>query len=114
MSPPERKVAFVLADMFEDSEFATPYAAVREAGHEAVVIGLGKGKQVSGMKGRETFVVEHGPDGADVSEFDALVIPGGYSPDKLRVNEEIVAFVRGMTEAGKPVAAICHAGWLLA
>jgi len=87
---------------------------VRDAGHEAVVIGLEEGKKVTGKKGNETFVVERGPDGADVSEFDALVIPGGYSPDHLRMNEQIVAFVRGMVEAGKPVAAICHAGWLLA
>jgi deglycase len=108
------KVAFVLDNTFEDSEFAQPYEAVREAGHEAVVIGLEKGKKVSGKKGKETFVVERGPDGADVSEFDALVIPGGYSPDHLRTNPQIVDFVRGMTEAGKPVAAICHAGWLLA
>jgi protease I len=114
MAPTARRVAFVLADDFEDSEFAEPYAAVREAGHETVVIGLRAGNKVNGKKGKETFVVERGPDAADVSQFDALVIPGGYSPDKLRVNEQIVAFVRGMTEAGKPVAAICHAGWLLA
>jgi protease I len=108
------KVAFVLDKDYEDSEFTEPYTAVRDAGHEAVVIGLEKGKEVKGKKGRETFVVERGPDGANVDEFDALVIPGGYSPDHLRMNDEIVSFVRGMTEAGKPVAAICHAGWLLA
>jgi protease I len=108
------KVAFVLDKDFEDSEFSEPYTAVRDAGHEAVVIGLQKGKEVKGKKGKETFVVERGPDGAKVDEFDALVIPGGYSPDHLRMNDQIVSFVRGMAESGKPVAAICHAGWLLA
>lgn len=49
-----------------------------------------------------------------VDDFDALVIPGGYSPDKLRINEGMVEFTREFVQSGKPVAAICHAGWMLA
>jgi protease I len=108
------KIVFVLDDMFEDSEFKVPYDAVREAGHDAVVVGLEAGKKVTGKRGRESFVVELGPEGADAADYDALVIPGGFAPDKLRMNDRIVALVRDLTGAPKPVAAICHAGWLLA
>ena len=108
------KIAFVLDEMFEDSEIKVPYDAVRDAGHEAVVIGLEAGKKVTGKRGEESFPVELGPEDARAADYDALVIPGGYSPDKLRMNERIVALVRELAEAGKPVAAICHAGWLLA
>lgn len=107
------KVAFVLADDFEDSEFAVPYQRVTAAGHEAVVVGKEKGAEVRGKKGKESFVIEANPDMVDSAEFNALVVPGGYSPDKLRTDEKIVAFVKGFGEADKPIAFICHAGSLL-
>lgn len=107
------KVAFVLADDFEDSEFRVPYDRLREAGHEVTVIGSQAGKEVKGKKGKETFALEGTPDSVDVDGFDALVIPGGYSPDKLRTDAGVVSLVRKLSEAGKPIAAICHAGSLL-
>jgi protease I len=108
------RIAFLLDDNYEDSEFRVPYDRLREAGHDVVVIGLEKGKQVSGKKGGDTFAVEAGPDAADPDAFDAVVVPGGYSPDKVRTQPELVALTRAAAEAGKPVAAICHAGWVLA
>ena len=107
------KVAFVLADDFEDSEFRVPYDRLREAGHEITVIGTEAGKEVEGKRGKETFTPEATPDQVSPEEFDALVVPGGYSPDKLRTNEGVVKFVQGFFAADKPVAAICHAGSLL-
>lgn len=107
------KVAFVLADDFEDSEFKVPYDRLREAGHEVTVIGPEAGKEVKGKKGKVTHTLDAGPDAADVGRFDAVVVPGGYSPDKLRTNRDIVSFVKDMDAEGKPVAAICHAGSLL-
>ena len=107
------KVAFVLADDFEDSEFKVPYDKLKAAGHEIVVIGTDNGKTVKGKKGRETFTIEATPDDLDPSESDALVIPGGYSPDKLRTHPAIVDFVTKIAAEDKPVAAICHAGSLL-
>jgi protease I len=108
------KVAFIMDEMFEDSEFRQPYERVREAGHEPVVIGLEKGKRIEGKKGKETASTDVGIDEVRPEEFDALVIPGGYSPDKIRANDAMVRFTRSIHEAGKPVAAICHAGWMLA
>lgn len=107
-------VAFILDEMFEDSEFKVPYDRVREAGYEAIVVGLEKGKTVQGKKGKESITIEMSAEEADPADFDALVIPGGYSPDKIRTNEKMVAITKNMVNSGKPVAAICHAGWMLA
>jgi deglycase len=108
------KVAFIMDEMFEDSEFKVPYERVKQAGHEPLVIGLEKGKKLTGKKGDETVVTEASIDDVSPDQFDALVIPGGYSPDKIRVNDKMVGFTRSLFQAGKPVAAICHAGWMLA
>ena len=107
------KVAFVLADDFEDSEFRVPYDRITGAGHEATVIGPEAGTEVTGKKGNETFTIEATPDQVSAEEFDALVVPGGYSPDKLRTDEGTVKFVQGFFGSGTTVAAICHAGSLL-
>jgi protease I len=108
------KVAFIVDEMFEDSEFRLPYDRVKEQGHQPTIVGLEKSKKLEGKKGDETITIEVGIDEVQPDSFDALVIPGGYSPDKIRTNEKMVAFTRAMVEAGKPVAAVCHAGWMLA
>jgi protease I len=107
------RIAFVLADDFEDAEFKDPYDRVTAAGHDVTVIGMEKGAEVAGKKGRERFVIEADASMVDANDFDALVVPGGYSPDHLRMDDGIVAFTREMGRAGKPVAFICHAGSLL-
>ncbi|HWC11676.1 MAG TPA: type 1 glutamine amidotransferase domain-containing protein [Acidimicrobiales bacterium] len=107
------KVAFVLADMFEDSEFRVPYDRIRDAGHDVTVVGQEAGKELEGKQGDEKVTAEATPDSVSASDFDALVIPGGYSPDKLRTHGGLVKFVRAFFDADKPVAAICHAGSLL-
>ena len=108
------KVAFIMDNVFEDSEFRVPYDRVKEAGHEPVVIGLEKGKELEGKKGKEKVTTDASIEDVSAQDFDALVIPGGYSPDLIRTNEKMVSFVRSLYEGQKPVAAICHAGWLLA
>jgi protease I len=108
------KVAFIIDEMFEDSEFRVPYDEVRSAGHEAVIVGLSSGKKLEGKKGKETITTDVSIDEVSPEDFDALVIPGGYSPDKVRANEKMVSLTRSIFQAGKPTAAICHAGWVLA
>ena len=108
------KIAFILDEMFEDSEFRVPYDRAKEAGHEPIVVGLESGKELEGKKGDETIISDIGISEARADEFAALVIPGGYSPDKIRTNEHMVELTRTIYEQGKPVAAICHAGWMLA
>lgn len=107
------RIAFVLAEDFEDSEFTHPFDALRDAGHDTVVIGTEEGEKLTGKRGDATVVVDTTTDHVTVDEFDALVIPGGYSPDKLRLDDGVVRFTREFFHSGKPVAAICHAGQLL-
>lgn len=107
------RVAFIMDNMFEDSEFEIPAERVREAGHEPVVVGLEAGKELKGLKGK-MVQTDMGVDEAIPDEFDAVIIPGGYSPDKIRSSPEMIDLVRTVYSAGKPVAAVCHAPWVLA
>jgi protease I len=111
-----RKVAVLATDGFEQSELEKPVAALKEAGASVDVISL-KAGQIQGMehddKGRMVEVDKVLSD-VQASDYDALVLPGGVgNPDKLRVKDEAVAFVRSFAEAKKPIAAICHGPWTL-
>jgi len=107
------KVAVVIAEMFEDSEYAQPAEALKKAGHEPVHIGLKSGVTVKGKKQGTPVKIDKTAPEVKVADFDALLIPGGYSPDHLRVDEQMVRFVKEFVESGKPVCAICHAPQLL-
>lgn len=107
------KIACLLDSGFEDSEFQQPYQAFKEAGHPVTIIGLERGKELKGKKGQVTTKADIGIDEARPEQFDALFIPGGYSPDHLRANPKMVAFVKPFFEANKPVFAICHGPQLL-
>jgi len=108
-----KKIAVIIADLFEDSEYTEPAKAFRNAGYKLQHIGLKAGETVKGKKKATPVNIE--ADFKDVSpgDFDALLIPGGYSPDKLRGEEEAVEFTRRFFESGKPVFAICHAPQIL-
>lgn len=107
------KVAMVIGQDFEDSEFRVPYDALREAGHEVTLVGVKAGEQVAGKKGKETAKVEVAADGKDAAKYDAMAIPGGASPDHLRIESNVVDFVRAFVATGKPIAAVCHGPQLL-
>jgi protease I len=102
------KVACVLANGFEDSEFRQPYDALREAGHDVTIVGLQAGQELKGDKGRETATVERSFTEVRPDQFDALLLPGGSSPDRLRAHPVAVAFVKAFFDARKPIMAICH------
>jgi protease I len=108
------KVAFIVDEMFEDSEFRYPYDQLKQLGHDPVIVGLEAGKKIDGKKGKETITTEVSIGEVSADEFDGVVIPGGYSPDKIRLNDGMVSLTRAIFEARRPVAAICHAGWMLA
>jgi protease I len=107
------KVACVLAPDFEDSEFSEPYEAFMEAGHEVTIIGLERSATLMGKKGAARAVVEKSFADVSPDQFEALLIPGGGSPDKLRAHDAPVSFVKSFMRAGKPVFAICHGPQLL-
>jgi protease I len=99
--------------LFEDPEFQKPYDALRNEGHEVVVIGRKKGEALEGHRGQVKAKTDLSIDDADVEDFDVLFIPGGYSPDNLRADPRFVNFVRDFDATGKPIAAICHGPQLL-
>ena len=107
------RIACVLAADYEDSEFQDPYEAFLQAGHEVTVVGLKAGVALRGKKGQVDAVVEKSFDDVSPTDFDALFIPGGNSPDKLRAHDEAVVFTKAMMTASKPVLAICHGPQLL-
>jgi len=102
------KVACVLANGFEDSEFTQPYNALREAGHDVTIVGVIAGEQLRGNKGHDIGIVDKAFDHVRPGEFDALLIPGGFSPDRLRAHQSAVDFVKSFFDARKPIFAICH------
>ncbi len=107
------KIAFVLGEDFEDSEFRKPYDALKASGHTIDIIGAKAGATVKGKKGKEKIRIEKAAGDVDASSYDALVIPGGYSPDHLRMDDKVVALTQTMLREGKVVAAVCHGPQLL-
>ena len=108
-----KKIAVLITDEFEDSEFTSPAEAFRKAGHEVVTIDTQAGKTVKGHKGEANVTIDKSIDDVTAAEFDALLLPGGHSPDTLRGDERFVTFTRDFVASGKPVFAICHGPQLL-
>jgi protease I len=111
-----KKVAILATDGFEQSELLEPRKALDEAGATTQVVSPA-GKKIKGWDqkdwGKEVSV-DVPLDSANAEEFDALLLPGGVmNPDQLRMNPTAVQFVKQFTDAGKPVAAICHGPWTL-
>ncbi len=111
-----KKIAILVADGFEQEELVEPRNALKNAGAQALIVSPVKGK-VRGWQHKEwgdTFPVDIPLEGADPSDFDGLLLPGGVmNPDVLRSNQSAVQFVRKFFAQGKPVAAICHGPWTL-
>jgi len=107
------KIAVIITDMFEDIEYTRPTEAFREMGYYLVHVGLERGTIVKGKASGTPVKIDQAVSDASVDDFDALFIPGGYSPDRLRINDDAVRFVREFVTSGKPVLTICHAPQLL-
>ncbi|SDQ04540.1 protease I [Virgibacillus subterraneus] len=108
-----KKIAAVLTNMFEDVEYTGPAKEFKDAGHEVVTIEKEKGKQVTGKNNEATVIIDESIDDVNPEEFDALFIPGGFSPDQLRADERFVTFAKHFMDVKKPVLAICHGPQLL-
>ena len=112
----DKRVAFLAADGVEQIELTEPWKAVESEGGTPELISLESG-EVQGfdhLDKDQTFAVDRTVADASPDDYDGLVLPGGVAnPDFLRTNEDAVRFVRSFFEAGKPVAAICHAPWTL-
>jgi len=106
------KIAILATDGFEEAELIYPFYRLKEAGHESILISLGK-RPIEGKFGyvmKPSFKIDEvSPD-----EYDGVIIPGGTkNPDHLRRNKNILEFVHKINEQNKLVGAVCHAGWVL-
>jgi len=106
-----KRVAVLVADLYQELEFWYPYLRLKEEGAEVVAVGPEEGEYKSklGYPAKADLAAAM----ARAEDFDAVIIPGGYAPDYMRRSPELVALVRKMAEQGKVVAAICHGGWML-
>ena len=107
----QARVLILAADDFEDMELLYPLYRLREEGVDVTLAGLG-GRAVTGKKGHGPVEVDTSTGAVQAGDFDALVIPGGYAPDKLRRPDHVLDLVRSFDRDGKPIAFICHAGWV--
>jgi protease I len=107
----DKAVLVLAADLFEDMELLYPVFRLREEGVAVTIAGLDD-KPVHGKKGYGPLEVDSTVDAVSASAFDALVIPGGFAPDKLRRSETVLQLVRDFHRTDKPIAFICHAGWV--
>jgi protease I len=108
-----KRVAMLVEDEFEDRELTGPLEALRAAGVTVTVIGPTAGATFTGKRGEAVVVSDLAAGAARMKDFDALVIPGGHAPDKMRMRHAMVDLARDAMDAGKPVAAICHGPSLL-
>lgn len=107
------QIACVLGQGFEDSEFRVPYDRLKSEGYRVDIIGVKAGEELKGYKGKEKIKAELGIDQVKSDDYDALLIPGGQSPDHLRADRRMVEFVKAFDSAGKLIAAVCHGPQLL-
>ncbi|WP_256106018.1 type 1 glutamine amidotransferase domain-containing protein [Streptomyces sp. ODS05-4] len=111
------QIAFLVApEGVEQVELTEPWQAVKDSGDTPVLVSTDSGEiqAFNHLDKADTFPVDRTVAEVSAADFDALVLPGGVAnPDFLRTDEKAVGFVRGFFEAGKPVAAICHAPWTL-
>ncbi|WLR48491.1 type 1 glutamine amidotransferase domain-containing protein [Halobacillus litoralis] len=107
------KIACVMTSMFEDVEYTQPAEAFSKEGHEVTTIEWEAGKEVEGKQGEASVKIDTSIDDVKPEDFDALFIPGGFSPDILRGDEKFVSFAKHFMDEKKPVFAICHGPQLL-
>ena len=105
-----KRVLFFVAPLYEDLELWYPKIRLEEEGATCVVAGLGE-KIYQGKRGYP-IVPDTNVDQVQAADFDGLVIPGGYAPDILRRSARVLELTRQIHAAGKPIAFICHAGWV--
>jgi protease I len=111
-----KRIAFVATDGVEQVELTEPWKAVEEAGGQPELISIEDGEILgyNHLDKADTFPVDKTASEANAGDYDGLVLPGGVAnPDRLRTDEDVVGFITGFFEEGKPVAVICHGPWTL-
>ena len=107
-----KKVLIFIENGFEDAEFIYPYYRFQGEGYTVDIVEPKRGETYSGKHG-VPFKAELSPGEVKLTEYDAIVIPGGRAPDRMRINQGLVSIVRHANKMGKPIAAICHGPQML-
>jgi protease I len=108
-----KRIALLVGPGYEDLEFWVPLMRLQEEGAEVTVVGLRADESYASKSGGLEATAQVGADQVTARQFDAVVVPGGWAPDKLRRYESVRALVRETVEQGKVVASICHGGLVL-
>jgi protease I len=106
-----KSAAVMIGPRFEDTEATYPYYRLQEEGAEVQLIGIEVGQELTGKHG-QPLTTDGAASDLSAEDLDLLVIAGGMGPDKLRTDDGVQRLVREMDVAGKPIAFICHAGWV--
>lgn len=114
MKQTTKKVAFLLADGFEDSEMQNPYDAMVKNGNDAVIISMLGNEELHGKNGTIAYTSHLSAKEAKAADYEAIIIPGGKSPEKLKHHPDMIRLVQEADKAGITIAAICHGPQLLA
>lgn len=108
-----KRIAILAEDNFEDSELVEPLRAMKDVGARVMIVGSGSKKSYKGKRGSVEVTIDTSADKVEASQFDAIIIPGGYAPDKMRLHQSMVDLVRNAYAEGKIIAAVCHGPQLL-
>lgn len=108
-----KRIAILAEEDFEDSELIEPVRALKDAGARVLIVGSGSQETYRGKRGGAIVKVDVSADKVKAEDFDAVIVPGGYAPDKMRLHQTMIDLVKKAHDLGKVVAAICHGPQLL-
>jgi deglycase len=108
-----KKAAILVEEIYNEFELWIPYYRLKEEGVEVTIVGTGTATVYHGKHGIPA-AIDRDASQVGAADFDAVVIPGGYAPDKMRLSKDMVKLVKDLFDQGKVVASICHGGWMLA
>jgi protease I len=108
-----KHIAILVEEGFEDSELMEPLRAMKDAGSRVVMVGSGSQRGYKGKRRSTQVMADTTADRVEASQFDAIIIPGGYAPDRMRLHQPMVDLIRSAHTEGQIIAAICHGPQLL-
>lgn len=108
-----KRIAILTEEGFEDAELIEPLRAMKDATARVVVVGSGSKERYGSKRGGATVKVDVSANEVSANDFDAIIVPGGYAPDRMRLHQAMIDLVRQAFDSGKIVAAICHGPQLL-
>ena len=108
-----KRIAILVEEDFEDSELMEPLRAMKDAGARVVIVGSGSKTSYKGKRGSAVIKADATADKVNHGDFDAVIVPGGYAPDRMRLYQPMIDLVKKIHDNGKLIAAICHGPQLL-